>query len=37
MERNITSGELVPTQIFNGYGEYVAGLYTDLEDEPLYM
>ena len=37
MERNITSGELVPTQIFNGYGEYVAGLYTGLEDEPLYM
>jgi sulfoxide reductase catalytic subunit YedY len=37
MERNITSGELVPTQIFNGYGEYVAGLYNGLDDEPLYM
>ena len=26
-----------PTQIFNGYGEFVAGLYTGLENEPLYM
>lgn len=37
MERDIATGELVPTQIFNGYGAFVAELYTDLEDEPLYM
>ena len=37
MERDITTGELVPTQIFNGYGEFVAGLYGGLDDEPLYM
>ena len=37
MERDITTGELIPTKIFNGYGEFVAGLYTGLEDEPLYM
>jgi methionine sulfoxide reductase catalytic subunit len=37
MERDITTGELVPTQPFNGYGEFVAGLYSGMEDEPLYM
>ena len=26
-----------PTQIFNGYGEFVAGLHTGLENEPFYM
>jgi sulfoxide reductase catalytic subunit YedY len=26
-----------PTQLFNGYGEYVADLYTGLENESLYM
>lgn len=25
-----------PTQLFNGYGEFVAGLYAGLENEPLY-
>ncbi len=29
--------ERVPTQLFNGYGEYVAELYKGLEKEPLYM
>lgn len=29
--------ERVPTQLFNGYGEFVAGLYEGLEKEPLYM
>ncbi|MBT3925556.1 MAG: protein-methionine-sulfoxide reductase catalytic subunit MsrP, partial [Rhodospirillaceae bacterium] len=29
--------ERVSTQLFNGYGEYVAGLYKGLEKEPLYM
>lgn len=25
-----------PTQLFNGYGEFVAGLYAGMEKEPLY-
>jgi methionine sulfoxide reductase catalytic subunit len=37
MERDITTNESIPTRLFNGYGEFVAGLYTDIEDEPLYM
>jgi sulfoxide reductase catalytic subunit YedY len=37
MERDITTQELIPTRLFNGYGEFVAGLYSGLEDEPLYM
>jgi len=37
MERDISTGELIPTHIFNGYGEYVAGLYAGMEGEPLYM
>ena len=36
-ERDLTTGEMVPTRLFNGYAEYVAGLYTGLEDQPLYM
>jgi sulfoxide reductase catalytic subunit YedY len=35
-EEVIGTGERVPTQIFNGYGEYVAGLYTGLEKERLW-
>ncbi len=27
----------VPTQLFNGYGEYVAGLYNDMKGEKLFM
>ena len=27
----------IPTQIFNGYGDYVAGLYKGLEKERLYV
>jgi sulfoxide reductase catalytic subunit YedY len=27
----------VPTVLFNGYGEFVAGLYQGLEGEPLFM
>ena len=26
-----------PTELFNGYGEYVAGLYKGIEGEKLYM
>ena len=37
MERDLTTNESIPTRLFNGYAEYVAGLYTDLPDEPLYM
>jgi len=33
----LTSGDLRPTLLFNGYGEQVAGLYKGLEKEPLYM
>lgn len=35
-ERVIGTGERVPTQIFNGYGEFVAGLYTGLQNERLW-
>ncbi len=35
-ERLLGSGERVPTQLFNGYGEFVAGLYTNLQDERLW-
>jgi sulfoxide reductase catalytic subunit YedY len=37
MERDITTQQSIPTQIYNGYGEYVAGLYSDLADQPLFM
>lgn len=36
-ERVLHTGERVPTLLFNGYGEQVAGLYKGLENEPLYM
>ena len=36
-ERFLATGERLPTQLYNGYGEYVAGLYTGLEGERLYM
>jgi len=36
-ERLLGSDERVPTRLFNGYGEFVAGLYDGLDDEPLYM
>ena len=32
-----TGGKRVPTQIFNGYGEFVASLYTDKQTEKLWM
>lgn len=35
-ERLIGSGERVPTLIFNGYGEWVAPLYTGLQRERLW-
>ncbi len=36
-ERMLGSGEMRPTQIYNGYGEFVAGLYEDLKGEKLFM
>jgi sulfoxide reductase catalytic subunit YedY len=35
-EEIIGTGERVPTQLFNGYGEYVAGIYKGLEHERLW-
>ena len=36
-ERVLGTDERVPTLLFNGYGEYVAGIYKGLEKEPLWM
>ena len=36
-ERVIGTGERVPTKLFNGYGEFVAGLYTGLQRERLFV
>ncbi len=36
-ERFLATGERLPTQIYNGYGEFVAGLYAGLEGERLFM
>lgn len=35
-ERVIGTGDRVPTQLFNGYGEFVSGLYTGLQRERLW-
>ena len=37
MERDLASGESIPTRLFNGYGDYVAGLYAGMENQALYM
>ncbi len=36
-ERFLATGERLPTQIYNGYGEFVADLYAGLEGEKLFM
>ena len=36
-ERLLGTNELVPTQIYNGYGEFVASLYTNRTNEKLFM
>ncbi|WP_341703127.1 protein-methionine-sulfoxide reductase catalytic subunit MsrP [Ferrovibrio sp.] len=36
-EELIGTGKRVPTQIYNGYGEFVAELYKDMTKEKLYM
>lgn len=36
-ERLLGSNERVPTRIYNGYGEFVASLYTDVKGENLFL
>ena len=36
-EQVLGTEEVLPTKLFNGYGEFVADLYKGLEKEPLYM
>ncbi len=36
-ERVLGTNEEIPTQLFNGYGEFVAALYTDKEGQQLYL
>ena len=36
-EQMLGTGERVPTLLFNGYGEFVAALYKDLQGEALYI
>jgi sulfoxide reductase catalytic subunit YedY len=36
-ERDLGTDQRIPTELFNGYGEFVADLYTGLEGEKLYM
>jgi sulfoxide reductase catalytic subunit YedY len=35
-EEVIGTGKRVPTQLFNGYGDYVAGIYKNLQSERLW-
>jgi len=36
-ERVLHTGDYVPTQLFNGYGDHVAPLYTGMDPANLYM
>ncbi|MCC9620507.1 protein-methionine-sulfoxide reductase catalytic subunit MsrP [Thalassospira sp. MA62] len=36
-ERLLDSGDNVPTQLYNGYAQYVADLYKGMDDEKLFM
>jgi sulfoxide reductase catalytic subunit YedY len=36
-EQRIGTGERIPTQLFNGYHEFVADLYPDLSDRSLFV
>jgi sulfoxide reductase catalytic subunit YedY len=36
-EKVLGTNDRVPTQIYNGYGSFVAGLYTGMTNERLYM
>jgi methionine sulfoxide reductase catalytic subunit len=35
-ETVLGSGDRVPTQLYNGYGDFVASLYGSLANEKLY-
>jgi sulfoxide reductase catalytic subunit YedY len=35
-ERLLGSDQMVPTQIWNGYGEFVAAMYADKQNERLF-
>jgi sulfoxide reductase catalytic subunit YedY len=35
-ERLLGTDEMVPTQIWNGYGDFVAGMYADKKNERLF-
>ena len=35
-ERDLETGERIPTQLFNGYEEQVAGLYKNIQSESLF-
>lgn len=36
-ERVLGSGDRIPTQLFNGYGPFVADLYKGMEKEPIFF
>jgi len=36
-ERDIGTGEKIPTLLYNGYGEYVSDMYKDMKGERLFM
>ncbi|MBN9431179.1 MAG: protein-methionine-sulfoxide reductase catalytic subunit MsrP [Bosea sp.] len=36
-ETVLGTNQRIPTQLFNGYGPFVADLYKNLQDQPLYM
>ena len=35
-ERLLGTGEIVPTQIYNGYGQFVAGMYAGIKNQQLF-
>jgi sulfoxide reductase catalytic subunit YedY len=37
MERDLGTGGLIPTKLYNGYADYVASIYTNLRNEKLYI
>jgi sulfoxide reductase catalytic subunit YedY len=36
-EKPLGSSERIPTQLYNGYAEFVAGLYENRKSEKLFM
>ena len=37
MERDLETGERIPTRLYNGYAEFVSNLYAGMDNQPLYM